>query len=97
MLNVIVACVNGMGTSQMIKMKVEKVFTKLGIEGKVLHASIGQAKKMADNYDVVFCPLPYVREFDSAAAKGTKVIGVRNLLSEKEIEEKTIDKILNTS
>lgn len=95
MLRVIVCCVNGMGTSQMIKMKVEKVFSKLGIKNNVLHASIGEAKKIASNYDVVFCPLPYAKEFETALAKGTKIIGVKNLLSEKELEEKIREHILN--
>ena len=97
MLRVVVACTNGMGTSQMIKMTVEKIFAKLSIDCKVLHASIGQAKKDAVNYDVVFCPMPFTNQFDKAAEKGCKVIGVRNLLSAKELEEKITMHIVNSN
>ncbi len=95
MLRIIVACTNGMGTSQMIKMCVEKLMKKYSVDCKVDHSSIGQAKKAAINADVVFCPMPFVNQFEAAAEKGTKIIGVRNLLSEKEIESKILENNLD--
>jgi galactitol-specific phosphotransferase system IIB component len=54
MLRVLAACENGMGSSQMIKMKIAKVFKKLGVDVKIDHNSIGAAKNAASNYDAVF-------------------------------------------
>ena len=74
MLKVIAACGNGMGSSQMIKMKITKVFQKLGVDVKVDHNSVGAATSMASNYDAVFVSQNFVDQFKNAAAKGTKVI-----------------------
>ena len=43
---------------------------------------------MAANYDAVFVSQNFVDNFKSAADKGTKIVGLKNLLSEQEIEEK---------
>ena len=90
MLKVIAACGNGMGSSQMIKMKIAKVFKKLGVDVQIDHNSVGAAQSMAANYDAVFVSQNFVENFKSAA-KGTKVVGLKNLLSEQEIEEKIIE------
>ena len=79
-----------MGSSQMIKMKITKVFKKLGVDVQVDHTSVGAATSMAANYDAVFVSQAFVKNFDSAAKKGTKIVGLKNLLSEAEIEEKII-------
>ncbi len=91
MLKVIAACGNGMGSSQIIKMKIVKVFKKLGIDVQVDHTSVGAATSMASNYDVVFVASNFVGNFQNAADKGTKIIGLKNLLSEQEIEEKIVE------
>ena len=91
MLKVIAACGNGMGSSQMIKMKISKVFKKLGVDVQVDHTSVGAATSQAVNYDAVFVSANFVDQFKKAAEKGTKIIGLKNLLSEQEIEEKIIE------
>ena len=95
MLRVIAACGNGMGSSQIIKMKIEKVFKKLGIDVKIEHTSIGIAKNQASSYDAVFCSESFTSTFDSAREKGTIVVPLKNLLSEQEIEEKIVKHIIN--
>ncbi len=89
MLKVIAACGNGMGTSQIIKMKISNVFKKLNLPADVGHMSVGEAKSVASNYDVVFCTDSLVSNFKVGAK--TKVIGLKNLLSEQEIEQKIRD------
>lgn len=84
-LKVIAACGSGMGSSQIIKMKLEKVFKKLGLEAEIYHTNVGDAKSQANNYDVVFCSESLVGTFTGTKAK---VIGLKNLLAEKEMEEK---------
>ena len=84
-LKVIAACGSGMGSSQIIKMKLEKVFKKLGLEAEIYPTNVGGAKSQANNYDVVFCSESLVGTFTGTKAK---VIGLKNLLAEKEMEEK---------
>ena len=91
MLKVIAACGNGMGSSQTIKMKIAKVFKKLGVDVQIDHNSVGAATSMAANYDAVFVSQNFVNNFASAAGKGVKIIGLKNLLSEQEIEEKIVE------
>ena len=92
-LKVIAACGSGMGSSQIIKMKLEKAFKKLGIDADIYHTNVGDAKSQANNYDVVFCSASLVGTFTGVKAT---VIGLKNLLSEKamteQIQEKIIDK-----
>jgi galactitol-specific phosphotransferase system IIB component len=47
--------------------------------------NVGDAKSQANNYDVVFCSESLVGTFTGTKAK---VIGLKNLLAEKEMEEK---------
>lgn len=93
MLKVIAACGSGMGSSQIIKMKLEKVFKKLGIEATIYHTNVGDAKSQANNYDVVVCSEALISTF-SSVKDGIVVIGLKNLLSEAEITEKVSAKLL---
>lgn len=85
MLKVIAACGSGMGSSQIIKMKLQKVFKKLGLQAEIYHTNVGDARSQANNYDIVFCSESLVGQFKSTKAM---VIGLKNLLSEAEMTEK---------
>ncbi|WP_373898054.1 PTS sugar transporter subunit IIB [Haloimpatiens sp. FM7315] len=87
MLKVLAACGNGMGSSQVIKMKITKIFKKFNIPADIHHMSVGEAKSAASSYDMVFVSEALKANFANAAKK-TKVIGLKNLLSESEIESK---------
>lgn len=86
MLKVLAACGNGMGSSLIIKMKIEKVLREMGLQCEVHHASVGQAKSDARNFDLVLVSEVFVKEF--ANAGNAKVVGLINLLSEEEIKTK---------
>ncbi len=88
MLKVLAACGNGMGSSMIIKMKIEQVLTELGMEHDVHHSSVGQAKSEVDNYDLVIVAVQLVNEFKQDGK--AKIIGVQNLLSGDEIKEKVL-------
>lgn len=90
MLKVIAACGNGMGSSQIIKMKIEKIFKKLSVDAQIHHTSVGMAKTQASNYDVVFCSEAFKDTFKNAETRGTIIVPLKNLLSEQEIEEKIL-------
>ena len=86
MLKVLAACGAGMGSSQIIKMKIKKVLDKLKIESGIDHMSVEQAKSMINNYDIIFVAEGLKNNFSVDDSK--KLIGLKNLLSEEEIEEK---------
>ena len=86
MLKVLAACGNGMGSSLIIKMKIEKVLKEMGLTCEVHHASVGQAKSDARNFDLVLVSQVFVKEF--ANAGNAKIVGLVNLLSEDEIRTK---------
>lgn len=87
-----VCCANGAGSSLMMKMTMTKVLDKLGIKpGKVHHCSLSEGKTAALQYDVVFCAQNFVSMFKDAQAKGTTVIGLKNIMSAQEMEQKLVD------
>lgn len=92
-LKVITACGNGMGSCQIIAMKLNTVFKKMGIDAKVTHSNVSMAKSTASSYQVLFTSQTLVPVFKTAEDKGVVVIGLKNILSEAEMEEKIKDAI----
>ena len=89
MLNIMVCCANGAGTSLMMKMTTEKVVKSMNLKvGQLHHCSLSEGKSAAVQYDVVFCPLNFISMFKDAEKKGTTVIGLKNVMSAAEMEEK---------
>ena len=86
MLKVLAACGNGMGSSLIIKMKIEKVLKAMNLECEVHHASVGQAKTESAGFDLVLVSQAFVKEFPTTGK--AKVVGLLNLLSEDEIRQK---------
>lgn len=85
----LVCCANGAGSSLMMKMTMQKALDKLGIKpGKIHHCALSEGKSAASQYDVVFCAQNFASMFKDAEKKGTKVIGLRNIMSAQEIEDK---------
>ena len=84
-----VCCANGAGSSLMMKMTLQKVLTKLNIKpGKLHHCALSEGKSAAPQYDVVLCAHNFASMFKDAEKKGTTVIGLRNIMSVQEMEEK---------
>lgn len=91
-MRVLVACGNGSGTSLMIRKTVEKAFKAKDVKiTNIHHCAISEGKSTARNFDVVFTPANFVKMFDQAAKKGVKIIGVKNPMSQKEIEERMVE------
>ena len=86
MLKIIALCANGMGTSSLIERKVQGIMDALGVEATVTHASLGTGKTKAKGYQIVLCSNAFVGDIEAADLGDTKVIGVKNLMSDKEIE-----------
>lgn len=85
MLKIMVACGCGMGSSQVMKMKAETLFNKLNTPVSIDHTSIEFAKSDANKYDVVIISEQFLKNFTNCKCK---VIGLKNILSTKELEEK---------
>lgn len=83
-LKIVAACGNGMGTSMIIKLKVQKICKALGIEASVEALSMGQSKSMTSSVDVIISSLHLTSEFNPN--QKAKIVGVKNLMDEKEIE-----------
>ena len=90
MLKIVVACANGAGSSLMMKFKVQEVIKELKIDASIHHCAISEARG-ATNYNLVFTALNFEKMFDSAKKKGVTVIGIKNVLSAKEIKEKLLE------
>lgn len=59
-----------------------------GIKCKTHHAPLSEGKSTAAQYDVLLCAQNFASMFTDAEAKGVKVIPLKNVMSDKEIEEK---------
>jgi len=89
MVSILACCANGSGTSLMMAMTLEKAIKAEGWKvSKTHHCSLSEGKNTAVNYDIVLCPQNFTDMFKDAESKGVKVIGLRNVMSQKEITEK---------
>lgn len=85
----LVSCANGAGSSLMMKMTLQKVLQKMNIKpGKIHHCSLSEGKSAASQFDVVLCAQNFKNMFTDAEKKGTTVVGLRNIMSVDEMEEK---------
>ena len=88
-MKILTACANGSGTSLMLLRTVKKTMEKLGYQiTQSDHTSISEAKGIARNYDVVFTSVPFIKMFDEVKKRGGEVIGIKNVISAKEVEDK---------
>ena len=88
MAKILACCANGSGTSLMMRLTLDKVILSCGFKvEEVRHDSIAEGKKIAHRYDIVLCPLNFVDMFADAAAQGSKVIGLKNVMAQKEMTE----------
>ena len=85
----LVSCANGAGTSLMMKLTAEKVIKRNNIPCTKIHpCSLSEGKGQAKMFDVTLCPLAFIKEFSQAIESGKIVIGLKNPISDKEMEEK---------
>ena len=89
MVSILACCANGSGTSLMMAMTLDKAIKAEGWKAsKTHHCSLSEGKNTAVNYDIVLCPLNFTNMFKDAEAKGVKVVGLKNVMSQKEMTEK---------
>lgn len=87
MVKVLTACGNGMGSSMVIKMKVENALRQLGVANvESASCSVGEAKGLASGYDIVIASNHLIHELDGRT--NGKLIGLDNLMDDNEIKTK---------
>ena len=86
MIKVLVCCASGSGTSMLMKLTAEKACKALGIDAKVEHCPISEAKSNARNFDVVITSPAFVKSFESIADH-VKIAAVKNPLSQPEVTQ----------
>lgn len=86
MVKILVCCASGSGTSMLTKLTAEKACKALGIEAKVDHAPVSEAKSNARNFDLVITSPAFLTTFDSIK-DSVKIGAVKNPLSQQEIME----------
>ena len=73
----------------MMMRSAEKAMKELKVPiTKIHHCAISEGKSSATQYDVVFTPVNFLNMFTKAEKKGVTVIGIKNVMSAKEIGEK---------
>ena len=90
---ILCACANGSGTSLMMQLTVERVAKKLNMDvSQVHHCSLAEGTSTATNFDIACFPRNFENMFKAAADSGKVVcIPLKNVLSDKEIEEKFVE------
>ena len=88
-MRILISCANGSGTSLMLMRSAEKAMGELKIPiTKIHHCSLSEGKSTAAQYDVVFTPVNFIQMFAQAQKRGVTVVGIKNVMSHKEISEK---------
>lgn len=86
---ILCCCAAGNGCCQLVMLKVKRVYEKLGLKCACEANTTSVGKAVAHKYDVVYCNLSLEKQFEEAKKKGAVIIGLKNIMSEQEIEEKT--------
>lgn len=87
MVKVLTACGNGMGSSMVIKMKVENALRQLGVTDiQSASCSVAEAKSQAADYDIVVASNHLIKELEGRTTG--KLVGLDNLMDDNEIKTK---------
>ena len=84
---ILACCANGAGSSLMMEIAIQKVMTKHNIKpAELVHCPISEGKSAASKYDLVFCSKSFAYNFEDVGRR-TVVIPLKNVMSDKEIED----------
>lgn len=90
MLKVLCVCINGMGSSLILRMSVEKAFKALGIEAEVDHCDLGG---FGGRRPDVVVTTPALKA-SLPAREGMRVITVTNFVNVDSIKEAIVENII---
>lgn len=84
MIKLLAVCGNGMGTSTMMKIKAKKILDSHNIECTAENCSVGQAKSIVNNYDIVIASTHLIGQLK--AKESTILVALKNIMDVKEME-----------
>lgn len=91
MIKIITVCGNGIGSSLMLKMKIEEIAKEQGVDADVESIDSGAARgKSADLFVTV-------KEFADVIPNGDKVVFVRSYINKMKIEEDVVPTLLEVA
>lgn len=83
-----VCCANGAASSVLMEITLQKVLKQLGIVPDTIHhCMLSEGQTNAVSYDIVFCPRDFKQFFAEAEEQGVLVLGMKNIMSGKEMEK----------
>ena len=85
---ILACCGCGNGTCTILAMKLRNVTKRMGMKAVVEAAPASVGISQGAQYDIIVCNQNLVSNFKKAADQGSIVIGLKNIMSEAEIEEK---------
>jgi galactitol-specific phosphotransferase system IIB component len=85
------ACPAGAGSSTMIKLQAQDIVDAAGLGNKVELDAVGSSVVNAGSCDLVLCTLNLVPMLEKMS--GVPVVGIKNVMSNQEYEEKLIPAI----
>lgn len=89
MIKLLAVCGNGMGTSTMMKIKAKKILDSHKIECQAENCSVGQAKSIVNNYDVVIASTHLISQLK--ARPSTTLVSLKNIMDAKEMEARLLE------
>ena len=84
MLKVLTVCINGMGSSLILKMSVEQALKQLGIDAEVKHCNAGDYK--GQKADLVVTTPALAKTIGNP--EGTKIVTTKNFFDVNQLKEK---------
>lgn len=89
-MKILAVCGMGLGSALLIKMTIERVAKSMGFDAVVDTADIGTARGLAMNADIVVTSGHLAERLGEVPGK---LVVVKNLMSEEEVEEKLTEAI----
>lgn len=89
MIKLLAVCGNGMGTSTMMKIKAKKILDSHKIECQAENCSVGQAKSIVNNYDIIIASTHLISQLKSRPA--TTLVALKNIMDAKEMEARLLE------
>lgn len=84
-MKIIAVCGMGMGSALLIRMNIEKVAKKLGLDATVSTVDIGTARGAGMDADIIIASSHLVDRLGEVKAK---IVALKNIMSEEELTEK---------
>ena len=85
-MKIVSAFANDMGTSIVLKTKIQKICNKLGVNPTISVESASNATALVDKVDIIITSQGKVSTFQDN--KKAKIVGIENMLDDNEIENK---------